>query len=365
MASVTGCTVTTSVGGSGKSAVEYNTDYLMDEFDFDEATAQIIADKLDEKDFGKIVTKKLKIVNGTGSITIGDMKNKYVINVEDGYISTITNKDGIVIMTLEEIQNAALPTGSSSGDLMTDTNTTNDVTEPEQPAETNNTVEQQPADNSSSDTASYISDEAKKILASLDTDYNKVNWGVQYSPTGMDGIVISVAPYVDSDSYYLAVAVTNLYGEDTTFSATGYAKGLSGQEIGSLSFYETAICPGNTVVKLIYCDDVPTGEIHWDEIELPNVYETSAYWESDWSLGTDADGYLKVDYTIMSNTTMMPGYVTGLVLDKKGNIVAAYQDYNSNKGSNASGIIKYYVKASNLSGTPSDVAMFCNPLEEN
>ncbi|MBO6196536.1 MAG: hypothetical protein J6O03_03515 [Butyrivibrio sp.] len=360
VASLAGCDVNVSSSlDSNQSAAEYNAEYLADNLELESEVATVIANKLDEKDLGKIKSHKKKIVNGNGSMTFGDGKKKYTINVEDGYISTLTDSDGMVIMTLDDILSAA------NGDVSTEpepvSEPVSEPAEPEAPAAepevTDNTTQ-----SSSSTTASYLAEDAQKILNSLDTDYNKVNWGVQYSPTGMDGIVISVAPFMDGNSYYLLVAVTNLYGEDVTFSASGYPKGTDGQKIGSISFYENAIAPGNTVAKAIYCEEIPTGEIRWDEIELPNVFDKSAYWESDWGIKTDSDGYIEVPFTIYSDVNMMPGTVTAIILDSKGDILAVEDDFIMDEGKEVSGTIKLFKKE--LPGTPVDLAMFANPLEK-
>ncbi len=210
-------------------------------------------------------------------------------------------------------------------------------------------------------TSSYLTTAQQSVLNKLDTDYSKVNWGVQYSPKGMDGIIISVASYMDGRYPYLLVAITNIYDEDVTFSATGYAKGKSGQEVADISFFEDAIRPGNTIAKSIYCDDVPTGEIHWDSIELPDVFEESSYWESDWTLTKDSDGYYKIDYTVSSNDYMNPGYVTTLLLNKYGDVVEVAYDYNVDKGYYVSGEIQFYKKE--FDEKVVDVAMFTNPLK--
>lgn len=360
VASLAGCDVDVSSSlDSNQSAAEYNAEYIADNLELENEVAAVIANKLDEKDLGKIKSHKKKIVNGNGSMTFGDGKKKYTINVEDGYISTLTDSDGMVIMTLDDILSAA------NGDVSTEpepvSEPVSEPAEPEAPAAepevTDNT-----AQSTSSTTASYLAEDAQKILSSLDTDYNKVNWGVQYSPTGMDGIVISVAPFMDGNSYYLLVAVTNLYGEDVTFSASGYPKGADGQKIGTISFYENAIAPGNTVAKAVYCEEIPTGEIRWDEIELPNVFDKSAYWESDWGIKTDSDGYIEVPFTIYSDVNMMPGTVTAIILDSKGDILAVEDDFIMDEGKEVSGTIKLFKKE--LPGTPVDLAMFANPLEK-
>ena len=230
-----------------KKALEYNAKYLQDNLNMDEFSAQYISQELQNRGFGKIVSNTKVMVNGNGSLKIGDLIHKYTINFADGYLTNITDEDDNVILTLDDIVNAyANGIGTTST-----TPSSDEVTGNEQ---TNNTT------SSSSSTNSYISEEAQELLETIESDYSKVNWGVEYSPTGMDGIVISIAPYNDNGSNYLAIAVTNLYNTDTTFSAEGYAKGTSGQKVGNVLFYDTAIRPGNTIIKLLYCDDVPTGE---------------------------------------------------------------------------------------------------------
>lgn len=210
--------------------------------------------------------------------------------------------------------------------------------------------------------SSYLTSEQQSVLNKLDTDYSKVRWDVQYSPKGMDGIIISVSSYMEGKYPYLLVAFTNIYNQDVTVSAEGYAKGKSGQEVGDIFIYEEAIRPGNTVTKAIYCDSTPTGEIHWDTIEMPKVYGTSTYWEGDWTFTTDADGYYKLDYSLKADDYMTPGYVTALLLDANGYIVDVAYDYNIDKGYSGYGSIDFYTKEFNSKVV--DVAMFANPLKE-
>ena len=211
--------------------------------------------------------------------------------------------------------------------------------------------------------SSYLTKDQQSILDKMVTDYTKVNWDVQYSPKGMDGIIISVASYMDGRYPYLLVAATNIYDEDVTFSASGYAKGSRGQEVADVMFYEEAIRPGSTVAKAVYCDSTPTGEIHWDSIELPKVYGESTYWEGDWSFTKDSDGYYQIDYSLSTNDYGTPGYVTALLLDRNGNILDAAYDYNIDKGYYLSGTIAFYQKE--FGGKVTDVAMFANPLQDN
>ncbi len=209
--------------------------------------------------------------------------------------------------------------------------------------------------------SSYLTKQQQSIMDNLGTDYSKVNWDMQYSPKGMDGIIVSVADYMDGRYPYLLVAITNIYDKDVTFSASGYVEGLRGQEVAEVSFYEDAIRPGNTIAKAIYCDNTPSGEIFWEEMDLPKVYSESVSWGGDWHLTTDVDGYYKVDYNIDSNNYMMPGYVTALLLNRNGDIVDAAYDYSADKGYYVSGTIQFFEKGYDEKVV--DVAIFSNPLK--
>ena len=394
---MTACDVNfTTSSSSDMSAVEYNTDYMVDKFNLDSDTAGIIANKLDEKDFGKIKSYKKKIVNGEGSMTFSDGKNKYIIEVADGYITQVTNPDGMVVMTIDDIQNAYDSANSTPATTQTDV-VVDQPAEPQQtqdvataePQQTQDVVQDNTTDlttdtttntpsglttgttsgSTSGTTASnstgysYLTPNVQKILNSLDTDYNKINWGVQYSPEGMEGIVISVTEYVDrSNLYELVVAITNLYDEDVTVDAKGICKGVKGEEVGTVSFYESALGPGNTVMKEIYCDNKPTGEIYWSQIKLDNVFDKSAYWEADWNLTKDSDGYLEAQYTISSTTKMCPGTVTAVILDANGNVLMMATDFCSDEGKYGAGKVQFFSKGDDLGGKPADIALFCNPL---
>ena len=218
-------------------------------------------------------------------------------------------------------------------------------------------------DNSDSPTtASYLSAETQAALDSLDTDINKVKWGVQYSPTGMDHVVISITPYIEDDYYHLVMAITNLYYEPIIFDASGYAKGLSGENVADITIYESMIAAGNSAIVDIPCSDIPSGEIHWDVIETPDSYLTDAYWESDWSIGKEDDN-LVLTYSINSTDVFSPGYVYALALDEKGFVEDYYQYildyYNIDEGTNVSGTIEF--DNSEFIGKIVNVAFFANP----
>ena len=234
------------------------------------------------------------------------------------------------------------------------------VKEQIQPRTTTNKTSVVEEEETTSTGSSYLTKAQQSVLDKLDTDYSKVNWGVQYSPKGMGGIIISVAPYMDGKYPYLLVGITNIYDEDVCFSASGYAKGRRGQEVSDITIYEDAIRPGNTVVKALYCDDTPTGEIYWDSMELPKVYSESTYWEGNWSLSKDKDGYYQIDYDLSANDYSYAGYVTARALDKNGDILDVAYDYNSDYGYYATGTIQFFEKEFN--SKVADVAMFTNPL---
>lgn len=214
-------------------------------------------------------------------------------------------------------------------------------------------------DNSDSPTtARYLSAETQAALDSLDTDINKVKWGVQYSPTGMDHVVISITPYIEDDYYHLVMAITNLYYAPIIFDASGYAKGFNGENVADITIYESMIAPGNSAIVDIPCSDVPSGEIHWDVIETPDSYLTDAYWESDWSIGKEDDN-LVLAYNIYSTDMFSPGYVYALALDENGYVIDCAYDYNIDEGTNVSGTIEF--DNSQFNGKIVNVAFFANP----
>ncbi len=213
--------------------------------------------------------------------------------------------------------------------------------------------------NTDFETAYYISDEAKQILQTVPTDYSKVHWGVVYSGEGMDGLIISVAPYVDGDLTCLVVGFTNIYNETITFTADGYAKDSNGNDIGSIYEYQSALGAGSTVIYQICCNGLPTGEIHWNSVELNAATSEYQPWESTWTLNKDEDGYFYSYYEMESSSKMRVGDVWLLVLDSKGNIIKYGDDYNPTEGTEANGEVNFYTKEF---GTDSyQIAMFANP----
>ena len=43
----------------------------------------------------------------------------------------------------------------------------------------------------------YLPDDDEMVMQSLSSDYNKISWGVRYTPDNLDGLVISVTVFQD------------------------------------------------------------------------------------------------------------------------------------------------------------------------
>ena len=388
IASLSACGMSGS--GSGASAVDYNIQKMETELDIDSEYAEVIAYVLNELSFGRILLHSSTVVNGNGTHTISDLQSKYHIHIENGEVADLADDNDEIIITREQM-------ASISGNEESDNNQQGKAQEEDNPDEdineggatggnsdTNNDInnDTDPTDNTdnnnegnSGDDAygdgsepeedeyeedSYITPEAKALLDSLYTDYNKVNWIVRYSLGDLDGLIVSLAPYYDGNNFYLVVALTNLYNTDLTFSSWISAKGLDGEEVGSVFMYEKALGPAGTTVQAILCDDVPTGELYWEDIDINETkYASSAYWESDWDIRTDENGYFCVDYSLLSDEEMTPGTVSAILVNGDGDIIACGRDGNNNRGTTATGTINYYKKE--FFETPTDVAIFANP----
>ncbi len=213
--------------------------------------------------------------------------------------------------------------------------------------------------NANRETAYYLTDEAMGILKTLPTDYSKVHWGVVYSPEGMDGLVISVAPYIEGDLTYLIIGFTNIYNQTIAVTADGYAMDGNGSDIGTVYAYQGALGAGSTILCKVHCDGIPTGEVHWNSVEATQPYGEALTWHSTWGLMTDSDGYYYADYTMDSSSKMRVGDVWLLVLDSNGDIIGYGDDYNATEGTAAEGQIDFYTK--DLENFE-QLAMFSNPV---
>ena len=211
-------------------------------------------------------------------------------------------------------------------------------------------------------TSSYLSDEAEAVMKSLQTDYNKIAWGVRYNPGDAEGMVISVTPFIDAyGSFYLILGFTNIYDKPVTISASGYAKGKDGSSIGSIYSYVNTLGPGNTVVQKVYCSDTPTGEIHWDSFELKEAGKSYVYWEADYKGGRE-NGESKVSYTIEAKEDSSVSEVEIVLVDKDGYVIDYGTDVPEGKNTTKfEGEIKYFGMA--LTADSMDAAVFTNPVK--
>lgn len=218
---------------------------------------------------------------------------------------------------------------------------------------------------SSGDEIDYAKDfanltpEARAALDALDTDYAKIYWGVEYSVPTMEGVVVSVTPCFTESEMKLIVAFTNLYGYDITLEAEGTAKDESGNAIGKIHLYETAIGTGQTVLQSVHCSGMPDGRIHWDSFLCKeSESDRYAYWESDWTIMGDNDGNIVIPYRITGAQEMQGRHVWALLLDENGFVLGCYEDYNDSTGTTIDGVIKTYRTDGSDIG---DLAFFANP----
>ena len=209
--------------------------------------------------------------------------------------------------------------------------------------------------------------DALSLLASLDTDYSKVYWGVSYSVfEDLPGLVVSLTPCMQYDSYGLVVAITNLYDEEMTFAGNAVALDSEGNEIGETYIFEPNIGTGNTAVAVIDCgQSMPDGRVQWTECETMETTADYVPWEADYQVtGNPAEEYLSVDYNFYASegTACEDAEVIVCLLDEDGLVIGVGSDYISEigEGENYGGTINVYGDKDVLALTQG-VAMFANP----
>lgn len=209
----------------------------------------------------------------------------------------------------------------------------------------------------------------EEILASLPSDYNRVNWGVKYPLSdSYPGIFISIAPYKLYDDYCLIYAITSIYNDTISLSANAYAKDKDGNVIGETFVFVPALARGMTYVNMIYCDEgTPDGSIRWEEFEvLPKTYERVVAWEADLqATGDYNDGVLTAEYNLYSteDVAMTPGDVTILLTDENGNITGLGVDYCADEvkaGESCTRTVDIYQDSTILSYTK-NILIFTSP----
>ena len=225
---------------------------------------------------------------------------------------------------------------------------------------------QEGTEEDSSVTASAPEGDVNQLLANLQTDYNKINWGVSYSiDEQLPYLVVSIAPYVAYNEIHLLIGFTNLYSDDISLSGEAIALGADDSEIGDTYIYTGPIGGGNTVLADINCGtQKPNGRIRWKEL-LPSTDLMTAYvpWEADWSIEDHiSDSYLTVNYEFYgaNNQAIVPGEVNFLLLDEQGNVLAkemTYLDEEVAAGEKFVGSEDIYADKEVLSATK-DMAVF-------
>ena len=213
-------------------------------------------------------------------------------------------------------------------------------------------------------TASYVGKEAEEALKKLDTDYNKVSWGVRYAPIeDLPGIIVSVAPAKEHNGVNgLIIAITNLYDEEISVAGGGTVKGLNGEDVGDFYLFADTIGTGSTFIRDVYCDGVPSGKIHWDSFETMETQKTFVSWEADWTIKERESGKPSVDYSIYADRPFKAGYIYGLLLDGEGNIVDIYSAVDYTETDHLVGSMDGYENPRELGA--SDLALFANPVAE-
>lgn len=229
---------------------------------------------------------------------------------------------------------------------------------------------EKPNNTDNESTGITLSPEVENCLTSLETDYNKIAWGVKYSIfDDYPAFVISVTPYSSKGKNYLVVALTNLYSDDISFSGDALAYDVNNSEIGPTHFSVVNIGTGSTVLQLINCEDgIPDGRIHWSDCAI-EIAEKQKYipWESDYTASGNADkGCLTVSYSIYAqdNKDMIVDDVSILLLDKSGYVIGVETDHVSDvvvAGSQLNDSIDICEDISVLN-LANDIAMFANPI---
>ena len=209
--------------------------------------------------------------------------------------------------------------------------------------------------------------DALSLLASLDTDYANVYWGVSYSIfDDMPGLVISLTPCMQYDSYGLVVAITNLYNEEMTFAGNAVALDKEGNEIGETYIYAPNIGTGNTTVAVIDCgQNMPDGRVNWTECETMETTADYVPWEADYQVtGNPADECLNVEYSFCASdgTACTDAEITVCLLDQDGLVIGIGADYIPELEENKkyTGTVSVYGDKDILAMTQG-VAMFANP----
>lgn len=172
--------------------------------------------------------------------------------------------------------------------------------------------------------------EVRKALLSIDSDYSKVRWGVEYSPIKeYPGLVASVAPYRKDDRYCLLVGITNLNPFEVVFSGNLEARAVGDEVAGSSVVAKEHVGSGQTAGFLIDCEDgvPPDGRIRWSDMKVCRADDCLYVpFTADWAVAPGPDGNVAraaIGITVPEGGDMTYRSITALVLDKEGRILSA------------------------------------------
>lgn len=200
-----------------------------------------------------------------------------------------------------------------------------------------------------------ISEESQAKLDALVTDYSKVNWDVEYEPEA--GIVVSEEVFgrnndLRQEETHLAVAFTNLTGENVKISIEGYVENENGDVVYDLLEDDIEIWADNTVAcEMNLRQEIPSGNIKWNSITITPLDKEFIPYEQTSILRKAEAGYYIIDVEYTAEVDMMANNPVGMVLDKDGNAIGG--------GSESGGYIAMF-NTKTFNGENADVVYFGN-----
>lgn len=285
------------------------------------------------------------------------------VGIDLGMILEAADKESFKLVAFrgEPIKGYVEPTKHSGGNTATETNET---TTEEEPWEDETTTAAEPWED---ETTASSNKSPKEMIDSLQSDLNKINWGVRYSfSDDYPYLYVSVAPYFKDGVYHLMIALTNLYTQDILFTGDADAA----EAAYPITIITGPLGCGNTELFDLTCSsDFPTGKIRWSDctIELNNTSEKFVPWRGNYAAkANDSHTAVEIEYSIYgdNNQTTVPGRVTFAFLDENGNVLAVEDDYSSEEvpgGTYYSNTVESYMSEALMSEIRG-VAMFASSV---
>ncbi|WP_090416619.1 hypothetical protein [Pseudobutyrivibrio sp. YE44] len=200
-----------------------------------------------------------------------------------------------------------------------------------------------------------LSRETIKKLKDLDSDYNKVNWMVTYSPSKeYPDIVVSETKYEYKGFNHLVVAFTNLSDEAVKITYKGGAKNSTDEIEKDLGESDVELGPKATICSDLYFKlKEPSGDIEWNTFEVSESDKLYIPYEQTVTLDLDSSGDYYIEASQKADARLDCDYHDGFaaVLDKDGNIL---QGENANWGNSVS------LYNDSFGGEDADVVYFKN-----